>query len=216
MRLALLMVLVTGGMLQAAQAQAPAPFPTPRTAPAPAAAPPRESSPATPAPAPATPAPPAVTSTPQAAQPPTATPPSAQAPASAASASSPSTATTGAPDLGGVPLYPSAVYLRSYDAGRGQKFHLYGLTLSYAETVAYYQAALKNKGDKLFESPPTHQFELGRFRENEMAFPPSVTVKDFTWGGSAGYVNPLAGGQPARFPTVVQIVPAPAPATARP
>ncbi len=113
-------------------------------------------------------------------------------------------------------MYPSAVYLRSYDAGRGQKFHLYGVPLSYAETVAYYQAALKNKGDKLFESPPTHQFELGRFRENEMAFPPSVTVKDFTWGGSAGYVNPHAGGQPARFPTVVQIVPAPAPATTRP
>jgi len=206
MRLALLMVLVTGGMLQAAQA--PAPFPTPRSAPAPAAAPPRESAPATPAPASATPAPPPVTGTAQA--------PASTAQAPAASAASPSAAATGAPDLGGVPLYPSAVYLRSYDAGRGQKFHLYGLTLSYAETVAYYQAALKNKGDKLFESPPTHQFELGRFRENEMAFPPSVTVKDFTWGGSAGYVNPHAGGQPARFPTVVQIVPAPAPATARP
>ena len=206
MRLALLMVLVTGGMLQAAQA--PAPFPTPRSAPAPAAAPPRESAPATPAPASATPAPPPVTGTAQA--------PASTAQAPAASAASPSAAATGAPDLGGVPLYPSAVYLRSYDAGRGQKFHLYGLTLSYAETVAYYQEALKNKGDKLFESPPTHQFELGRFRENEMAFPPSVTVKDFTWGGSAGYVNPHAGGQPARFPTVVQIVPAPAPATARP
>lgn len=211
MRLALLMVLVTGGMLQAAQA--PAPFPTPRTAPAPAAAPPRESSPATPAPASATPAPPPVTSTPQAAQPPVVTPPAARPPA--AGASSPNTATTAAPDLGGVPLYPSAVYLRSYDAGRGQKFHLYGLPLSYAETVAYYQAALKTRGEKLFDSPPTHQFELGRFRENEMAFPPSITVKDFTWGGSAGYVNPHAGGQPARFPTVVQIVPAP-PATTRP
>ena len=128
----------------------------------------------------------------------------------------PSPPVTGAPDLGGVPLYPSAVYLRSYDAGRGQKFHIYGVTLSYADTVAYYQAALKNKGDKLFDSPPTHQFELGRFRENEMAFPPSVTVKDFTWGGSAGYVNPHAGGQPARFPTLVQIVAAPPAATTRP
>lgn len=115
-----------------------------------------------------------------------------------------------------MPQHPGAVYLRSYEAGRGQKFHLYGVTLPYAEMVAYYRAALKNKGDKLFDSPPTHQFELGRFRENDMAFPPSVTVKDFTWGGSAGYVNPHAGGQPARFPTVVQIVPAPAAATTRP
>ena len=26
----------------------------------------------------------------------------------------------------GVPLYPSAVYLKSYDAGRGQRFYLFG------------------------------------------------------------------------------------------
>ena len=27
-------------------------------------------------------------------------------------------------------------------------------------------------------------FEVGRFREETMAFPPGVTVKDWTWGGS--------------------------------
>jgi len=36
-----------------------------------------------------------------------------------------------------------------------------------------------------------------------------VTVKDYTWGGMAGYPNPKPGGEPARFRTVVQIVPAP-------
>jgi hypothetical protein len=41
-----------------------------------------------------------------------------------------------------------------------------------------------------------------------MAFPPSVTIKDFTWGGSAGFLNPNKGGSPERFPTVIQIVPA--------
>jgi hypothetical protein len=41
-----------------------------------------------------------------------------------------------------------------------------------------------------------------------MAFPPSVTVKDYTWGGKGGYLNPNRGTQPARFPTIVQIVPA--------
>ena len=40
-----------------------------------------------------------------------------------------------------------------------------------------------------------------------MAFPPSVTVKDYTWGGSAGYLNPKRGKQPARFKTIIQIVP---------
>jgi hypothetical protein len=115
-----------------------------------------------------------------------------------------------APDLGGVPLYPNASYLGSYDAGRGQRFHLYGVKLPYADAVAFYRSALKDRGDELFQSPPTHQFEIGRYREGEMSFPPSVTIKDYTWGGSAGYVNPKAGAQQERFPTVIQIVPPPA------
>ena len=113
------------------------------------------------------------------------------------------------PDLGGIPLYPNAAYLGSYDAGRGQRFHLYGVKLPYAEAVAFYRTALKQKGDELFQSPPTHQFEVGRFRD-DMSFPPSVTVKDYTWGGSAGYMHPRLGTEPERFPTVLQIVPAPA------
>ena len=89
-----------------------------------------------------------------------------------------------------MPLYPSAVYLGSYDAGRGQRFHLYGVMLPYLDAVNFYRTALKTKGDELFESPPTHQFDLGRFRESDVAFPPSVTVKDYTWGGAAGYPEP--------------------------
>jgi hypothetical protein len=102
------------------------------------------------------------------------------------------------------------VFLTSYDAGRGQRFYLFGVSLSYVEAVNYYRTVLKQRGEELFTSPPTHQFEIGRFREETMAFPPSVTVKDFTWGGSAGYVNPIRGGKPERFPTIIQIVPAPA------
>jgi hypothetical protein len=115
-----------------------------------------------------------------------------------------------APDLGGIPLYPNAAYLGSYDAGRGQRFHLYGVKLPYADAVAFYRSALKDRGDELFQSPPTHQFDVGRFRENDMAFPPSVTIKDYTWGGSAGYMHPKLGAQPERFPTVIQIVTPPA------
>jgi hypothetical protein len=100
------------------------------------------------------------------------------------------------------------VYLRSYDAGRGQQFHLYGVLLPYPDAVNFYRTALKQRGDELFQSPPTHQFDVGRYREQEMAFPPSVTVKDFTFGGSAGYLNPK-GGTPERFPTIIQIVPMP-------
>ena len=62
----------------------------------------------------------------------------------------------------GAPIYPSAVYLTSYDAGRGQRFYLFGSTVPYAELVAYYKTVLKQKGDELFEAPPTHQFETGQ------------------------------------------------------
>jgi hypothetical protein len=110
----------------------------------------------------------------------------------------------------GVPLYPSAQFLTSYDAGRGQRFYLFGVALSFDDAVTYYRSTLKSRGEVLFESPPTHQFEIARFRDNDMAFPPSVTIKDYTWGGSGGYPNPTPGAEPVRFPTIIQIVPAPA------
>jgi hypothetical protein len=97
----------------------------------------------------------------------------------------------------GAPIYPSAVYLTSYDAGRGQRFYIFGSTVPYAELVAYYKTVLKQKGDELFEAPPTHQFETARFRDEAMAFAPSVTIKDYTYGGSAGYPNPKPDATPA-------------------
>ena len=105
----------------------------------------------------------------------------------------------------GAPVYPSAVYLTSYDASRGQRFYLFGVNAPYVEMVNYYRTVLKTKGDELFEAPPTHQFETVRYRDETMAFPPSVTIKDFTYGGSAGYPNPKKGATPERFPTIIQI-----------
>jgi hypothetical protein len=58
-------------------------------------------------------------------------------------------------------------------------------------------------------------FDVGRFREETMAFPPGVSVKDYTWGGSNGYLVPAAGGKAQRFRTIIQIVPAPPGASGR-
>lgn len=101
------------------------------------------------------------------------------------------------------------MFLTSYDAGKGQRFYIYGVNAPYTEMVNFYRTVLKTKGDELFEAPPTHFFETARFRDETMAFAPSVTVKDFTYGGSAGYPNPKTGATPARFPTIIQIVPQP-------
>jgi hypothetical protein len=165
-------------------AQTPQPFPRPGSQTQKPAQPP-------PAPAPATQAPPSAPKAPP-------------APATlAAVVSRPDAAPTEA-ELG-APVYPSAVYLTSYDAGRGQRFYIYGVEAPYADMVNYYRTVLKNRGDELFETPPTYQFETVRFRDDEMAFPPSVTIKDFTYGGSTGYPNPKKGAAPDRFPTVIQI-----------
>jgi hypothetical protein len=110
----------------------------------------------------------------------------------------------------GVSVYPGSQFITSYDAGRGQRYYLFGTTAGYAEIVAYYRTLLKQRGEVVFELPPMHMFEVGRFREETMAFPPSVTVKDYTSGGSEGYINPKRGAQPTHFRTVIQIVPAPA------
>ena len=109
----------------------------------------------------------------------------------------------------GFPVYPSAQFITSYDAGRGQRYYLFGSDMPFAALVKYYQSALKNRGTLVFDAPATHIFEIGRFREETMAFPPGVTLKDYTWNGSAGYLNPKKDGQPARFPSIIQIVPAP-------
>ena len=114
----------------------------------------------------------------------------------------------------GLPIYPNARFITSYDAGRGQRFYLFGTNSSFQEMVAYYTVVLDERGNRVFDAPATHIFEVGRFREEEMAFPPGVTVKDYTWNGSDGYLNPT-GGEPARFKTVIQLVPSPAGQTQR-
>jgi hypothetical protein len=133
----------------------------------------------------------------------------AQAPPVAIPAQQPAAPSSAAPTEAslGMPIFPAAQFIASYDAGRGQRYYLFGTTAPFNEVVAYYKSLLRQKGDLIFDQPPTHMFEVGRFREDSMAFPPGVTVKDFTWSGSGGYLNPKPGGQPARFPTIIQIVP---------
>ena len=149
--------------------------------------------------------------TPRPAAPPVATPvppaPQSQAPPPVAQPpsdpNSPSAATLG------FPIYPSAQLIASYDAGRSQRYYMFGSTSPFAEVVNYYRTQLDERGNLVFKEPPTHMFEVGRFREETMAFPPGVTVKDWTWGGSQGYPNSKPGAQPARFPTIIIIVPPP-------
>ena len=141
---------------------------------------------------------------------PSAPAPVARPPTPPVSTPAPAPGGEGAPSeatIGFLPVYPSAQFITSYDAGRGQRYYLYGCELPFAALVKYYQSALKTRGTLVFDAPATHIFEVGRFREETMAYPPGVTIKDYTWNGSPGYLNPKKDGQPARFASIIQIVP---------
>jgi hypothetical protein len=107
----------------------------------------------------------------------------------------------------GVPIYPGAQFIQSYDAGRGQRYYIFGSAASFADLVTYYRTVLKQRGELVYELPATHEFDVGKYNEDTMAFPPGVTIKDYQSEVSQGYPNPKPGAQPARFPTLIQIVP---------
>jgi hypothetical protein len=176
------------GTLTFAQAPpVPQPVPQPRE---------RSSQPARPA-AP----PPAVSAPQQPATPSPAAPAGASSPGAAASEQAPTEATLG------VPIFPNAQFIASYNAGRGQRYYIFGTAASFVDLVTYYRTTLKQRGELTYEVPATHEFDVGKFDEDRMAFPPGVVIKDFQSDVSPGYPNPKPGGQPARFPTIIQIVP---------
>jgi hypothetical protein len=107
----------------------------------------------------------------------------------------------------GVPIYPGAQFIASYDAGRGQRYYIFGSPAPFVDLVGFYRNVLKQKGELVFDVPATHEFDVGKFREDVMAFPPGVTIKDYQTDVSQGYPNPKPNGQPARFPSIIQIVP---------
>ena len=146
---------------------------------------------------------------PQPARPAPAPPPTTAPPAATAPPRSAPGAPEGAPTEAtlGLPIYPGAQFITSYDAGRGQRYYIFGSAASFVDLVGYYRTALKDKGELVYDVPATHEFDVGKFNENTMAFPPGVTIKDFQSDVSQGYPNPKPGGQPARFPTIIQIVP---------
>ncbi len=175
-------------VLALGQQQQPVPQPFPRPGGQ------RPSTPPASEPAPQQPAP---------APPITSQPPQAPARPQGTGVAEPSAATLG------LPVYPAATFLTSYDAGLGQRYYLFGTNASFPEIVAYYKTYLKDRGELVFDDPPTHIFEVGRFREETMAYPPGITVKDYTWNGSPGYLHVKAGAPPARYKTIIQVVPAP-------
>jgi hypothetical protein len=110
-------------------------------------------------------------------------------------------------DLGGAPVYPTAEFLDSFDAGRGQRLLIYGVNMPYADIITYYRAQLRSAANReLMREPPMYQFDLGRFDEKTMNYPPTLVIKDHTWNGSEGYLQ-VNGTTEKRYKTIIQIIP---------
>ena len=105
------------------------------------------------------------------------------------------------------PVYPTAEFIDSFDAGQGQRYYLYGSNASFTDVVTYYKNLLKSGGREIYKTPGIQQFDLGKYQEDQMAFPPSVVVKDYASAGSLGYLA-INGTTEKRFRTIIQIVPA--------
>lgn len=155
-----------------------------------------------PRPFPGAPAPPASSSPPPASP----QPPVAQKPSAPASTPTPAPVAAG-PELPGVPpIYPTAEYLDAIDAGSGQRYYLYGTDAPFAEIVSYYRTVMRTGGREIYRTPGIHQFDLGRFSDDRMVYPPSVVIKDYAGGTTPGYLH-VTGTEEKRYRTIIQIVP---------
>src|SRR4249920_1774916 len=61
----------------------------------------------------------------------------------------------------GVPIFPGAQFIASYDAGRGQRYYIFGSPASFVDLVTYYRTVLKQKGELVYEVPATDEFDVG-------------------------------------------------------
>jgi hypothetical protein len=53
----------------------------------------------------------------------------------------------------GVQIYPGAQFLQSFDAGRGQRYYLFGTNTPFTDIVNYYRTVLKQRGTSSTTSP---------------------------------------------------------------
>lgn len=140
---------------------------------------------------------------------PTTKPPAPGTPATAPVVPKASASQEGAafdPRLTGVPIYPGAEMLSSFDSG-SQRVFLFGSSMPYSDVVAYYKTQLRSGGNELFRAPAMQQFDLGSFRAETMDYRPSVVVKDYGATDQAAYLH-VTGTAEKRYRTVIQIVPA--------
>ena len=113
------------------------------------------------------------------------------------------------PAVGAALVYPGAEFLELFDAGRGQRY----LPLRHERAVRRDRSVPTTSALKRRRRPrdlprrrPMQQFDIGRFDEETMAYPPSVVGEGLHLERLARAIS-VAGTTEKRFRTIIQIVP---------
>ena len=182
-------VVLATSALAAQTAPPPTQTPVPLPTPFPGSAPP-----------PATTPKPTTTATPTPTQTPT---PAVATPQCASAGSAPVD-----PLLAGIPLYPCAVYLETFEVGPGQRLFAFGTNDTYLDVVQFYKTQLKKSGEELSKMPAIYQFERGTFDSGTMSQRPGIIVKDYAWPAVTDAYLHVSGTTGTRYRTVIQVIPA--------
>ena len=102
---------------------------------------------------------------------------------------------------------PGAQFIASYDAGRGQRYYIFGSPASFVDLVAYYRTVLKQKGRaglRRARDPRVRRRQVPRRHDGVSA---GRDDQGLPVGRVAGLSEPEAGRPARAVPDVIQIVP---------
>jgi hypothetical protein len=161
-----------------------------------------------PTPFPGSAPPPATTPKPTTTATPTPTPTPTQTPVAGAPQCATAGSTPADPLLTGIPLYPCAVFLETFEVGPGQRLFAFGTNDPYLDVVQFYKTQLKKSGEELSKMPAIYQFERGTFDSGTMNQRPGIIVKDYAWPAVTDAYLHVSGTTGTRYRTVIQVIPA--------
>jgi len=107
----------------------------------------------------------------------------------------------------GCRFFPGAQFITSYDAGRGQRYYIFGTAGVVCRTRGLLSDRAQQKGELVYEVPATHEFDVGKYREETMGFRGRDESRTSV-GDLARDIPILNRGRTAcKISTLIQIVP---------
>ena len=109
----------------------------------------------------------------------------------------------------GVALYPGSQYLGAFDAGRGQKFYLYGTSASFVGDRRVLSRAPEGTRRPRVRRPGDARVRHRALSRGHDGVPAERHDQGFSVRGVAGVSESKARRDAGEFPTIIQIVPVP-------